>query len=376
MKIFIIAVKTFRENVRDSKSFWTALLFPAVLLLIYFNAFGGGGFADFLNVSVIDRSRSSESFELLKKIRSMNFEKNPVFTVREESNIENSKLCIAEGRCSAVIVIPETYSYDSAKGRPAVELYGDKVSDLYAFTEGFAEQALLERLEDLRGRQISAGYKISFHKKSGTSNDFLTGLPGIMVFAVFFGVIFTSMILNREETSGSFFRIRMSGTGIFDYLSGIMIFQILFSVLQICISFLLIYILGFRIQGSILQTVFVTLVLNLPVSGLGYAAAAFSRNTSEAVNIGTALMLPPVFLCGALFPMDPVFITLFGHSVNILSVFPSSDAADLIRKILIFKDSLSIHLTQMLRYSIISILYFLTGLVICRYRLYSGRKEI
>ncbi|HNO25428.1 MAG TPA: ABC transporter permease, partial [Leptospiraceae bacterium] len=243
-------------------------------------------------------------------------------------------------------------------------------------TEGFAEQALLERLEELNGKKISAGYRISFHKKSGTSNDFLTGLPGILVFAVFFGVIFTSMILNREETSGSFLRIRMSGTGISHYLSGVLIFQIFFSFLQIFTAISIIYILGFRMQGSILQTGFIILILNLPASGLGYAAAAFSRNTSEAVNIGTALMLPPVFLSGSLFPMDTFPVNLFGYTVNILSVFPSSDAADLIRKILIFGDSLNLHGGQTIQYFIISTVYFLSGLFIYRYRLSSGRKEI
>ncbi|HMZ57689.1 MAG TPA: ABC transporter permease [Leptospiraceae bacterium] len=376
MKLFLIAVKTFRENLRDSKSFYTALLFPALLLLIFFNAFGGGGFSDFLNIGLTDRSRSPESFELIQKIRSLKFENSPVFSVREGSDSDIFRLCIAEGRCSAAAVIPEMYSADAGKGKSEIELYGDTASDLYSFTEGFAEQALLERLEELNGKKISAGYRISFHKKSGTSNDFLTGLPGILVFAVFFGVIFTSMILNREETSGSFLRIRMSGTGISHYLSGVLIFQIFFSFLQIFTAISIIYILGFRMQGSILQTGFIILILNLPASGLGYAAAAFSRNTSEAVNIGTALMLPPVFLSGSLFPMDTFPVNLFGYTVNILSVFPSSDAADLIRKILIFGDSLNLHGGQIIQYFIISTVYFLSGLFIYRYRLSSGRKEI
>ena len=86
--------------------------------------------------------------------------------------------------------------------------------------------------------------------------------------------------------------------------------------------------MGLNSAGSLPLAVAITLVFSLGVTGVGFITAGFSRSEGEATGLGTALMVPLVFLSGAIFPLPAVILfSAFGHPVQVYDIMPSTHAA-------------------------------------------------
>jgi ABC-type polysaccharide/polyol phosphate export permease len=71
--------------------------------------------------------------------------------------------------------------------------------------------------------------------------------------------------------------------------------------------------------------------------------AAFARTDGEAASLGSIFLVPLVFLSGILFPMPAIpLFTVFGRTVGLYDLMPSTLASEAIRKAVTLGDVSSI----------------------------------
>jgi ABC-2 type transport system permease protein len=110
-------------------------------------------------------------------------------------------------------------------------------------------------------------------------------------------------------------------------------------LVQIFITFGAAAALGFENNGSLLLVIAIGLLFSLSVIGLGLVVACFARNDGEAANLASGLLVPLIFLSGALFPMPAAPLFSVGSiTVQAYDFSPATHATEALRKVMIFGD--------------------------------------
>lgn len=171
---------------------------------------------------------------------------------------------------------------------------------------------------------------------------FDSAAPGLFVFAILMIIPWTAMVITREARQGTLRRLRLTRLSAFGYLGGVTLYMMVIALIQVAVVFLAALAAGFHSQGSSLVAVLAALLLALGGVGLGLVVASFTRNDSEAGNIGGAVMMVQVFLSGAMFPMPAgTLFILGGHEMGIWDVFPATHALTAMRQVLLYGASVS-----------------------------------
>jgi ABC-2 type transport system permease protein len=249
-----------------------------------------------------------------------------------------------------------------------VSLVGDPGSDSFVFAHSFLNWLTREYAQGVGGWQddpLDITYE--FLPGTGTMSDFDFGVVGLVVFGIMFVIITTSTVMVRENVAGTLLRLRLTRAGAADLLLGVTLAQMVAAAVQMPITFGAALAMGFRNNGSLLLAIGIGLLLNLSAVGLGLIVAAFARNDGDAVNIGSAVMVPMVFLTDAMYPMPaaPLF-TIAGRTIEAYDLLPASHAAVAMRRVLIFGDGLANVAFELVAMTVLSLLLLGLGIVLYR----------
>jgi ABC-2 type transport system permease protein len=359
MKAFSIARKTVLELWREPLLLVLMLLFPTLLVGFYYLAFGQTeeGLATYLNVLIVnedagatiaDNSTWQAGKELIDVIRAEEFEGQPVFNVNVVTDRRPAEIALREHKASLLLVIPSDFTQALVDGiagmtpaSPAiVSLVGDPGSDSFVFAhsllEGVIRQYTMQSL-DWSDHILTEVYE--FLPGTGTMSDFDFGVGGIIIFGIAFAVITTPTVLVREHVQGTLRRLRLTRAGAGDLLIGVTLAQMIVIVVQILITFGAAVAMDFRNNGSLLLAIVIGLLFSLSAVGLGLIVACFARNDGEAANLGSGVLVPMVFLSGALFPMpDAPLVSIGDRTIQVYDILPATHAVEAIRRVLIFGD--------------------------------------
>ena len=341
MKILMFARKTLLEFWRSPQLFWLYLLFPAMMVLIYYSAFGvNTGMANYLTVLVDNQDNGQLGAEFVEYLKAAEFDGKPVFTVIELDSRAQGEIMLNEGRASAFLTLPVDFSQSLLELgiEPAnVELLGDPLSDTFAFAQSFSTGLLHAFSDRVTGWDQPLPLASEFLPNTGTLNDFQVGVPGLVIFGVLFGVITIAILLTRERSAGTLSRIRLSPAESYHFLGGIFLATLLLSLLQMLVTFAVAELVGFVPVGSLLLAVLIGVLAGVCATGAGLIAAVFSKNEGEATGFGTALMVPLVFLSGAVFPFPATEIfKIFGQSISWSHIMPSTFAAHAMSQVVLY----------------------------------------
>jgi len=344
MRALLIARKTIWEAWREPQLLGVFLVFPALMIAIYYAAFGqpAQSMARYLNILIWDQDGGAQAQEFVGAIRDMQFEGSPVFGVEMVSAQAEAETSLAEHQAALLLVIPDGFSrsLQSESARPAaVRLVGDPLSDNYAFARSFLSQVVEEFTRGKTGWTDPEPVRYEFVTGTGTLSDFQFGVPGVMVFGILFGVVASALVLVREFVNGTLRRMRLARVRSLDLVLGIVLAMAGLSLVQLPLAFGVALLFGFQSPGSLLLAIGIGLMLSITATGFGMLAAAFARSDGDATNLSTLLMLPLVFLSGAIFPMPPAQIaTLGGRTISLYDLMPSTHAAEAMRRVLVYGD--------------------------------------
>jgi ABC-2 type transport system permease protein len=375
VKSLHIARKTLLEALRDPQLLILFLVFPALLVVLYFFAYGGSAknLSTTLIILVDNRDKGPLGAELVNALREAKFDDQPMLTVTEVKSMDEARVTLSEWKAGGLLTIPEDFTDILNKADPAnpprLTLLRDPLSDSANFLSVMFEEPLRDFIMSKTGwREPKQVVSYTYVEGTGNLNDFQFGVPGVIIFGIAFGVMYTAILLVREMTGGAFQRLRLARITGYDLLGGITLAQLVICLVQVVITVLTAWICGLQTAGSFLLISLFALVFSLTATGCGMITACFARNDGEAANLSMIFILPLVFFSGAMYPMPPIpLVTLAGRTVYMADLMPSTFAADAIRRVMIFGEGLQTVWPQLLPVIIESVLLFLLGTRLFQY---------
>lgn len=345
MKAIWIARRLMRETLREPQVTLLFLLFPAMLIVIYYAAYGGTqqGMARFLNVLVYNQDQGPLGAEFIQTLRDGRFDGKPVFNLHEVASRSQGENLVAGRKQVLLLVIPPDFSAafvpHNLKKVSRLELVGDPANDNYLFAVGFIDPALEIFSNAHTGWDRPVLNQMEFVTNTGKMSDLQVGIPGVLVFAVLFGTLTSAMLMVREEVSGTLQRLRLSRMRSSDLLIGLALQQMLLGLAQLLVAFGTALAFGFSTPGSYALAVAIGLSVSLTATGLGLITACFSHSDGQAAILATIFLMPFAFLSGAVYPLPPLVLgKIAGRSIGLFDFLSTTHAAQAMRRVLVFGD--------------------------------------
>lgn len=412
MKFISIAIKDFKELIRDQRGLFMILGFPLFFMLVFGFAFGGMGQENEPHLLAVVNYDQGAIFPLTNE--EINFGNN--FTeVLQDSKYEDSDVnlfnvtvtteseadrLIKSREVDAAIIIPEDFSQSMVqlinsnlnqqnipaipegsipasnsptqviiKGDTSFSNFGVSQAILVGTLRQFQDQTVSAISETISPSTAPSAEFITTSVESvpGTESfsmfDFLA--PGMMVFAILLLATTVAAALSREVETGTLARLKMSRMRSFDLLFGGLIPWSLVAAAQILILLVVAIIMGFKWQGglnSLLLAIFIAVIGGIASVALGMIIAAFAKNDRQAANLGTLVTVPVSFLSGAFFALPPVVIGDFmGKQVQIYDLLPWTHTLNALRAVLTFGEGLNDIMNSLAWMIVLTLILFVIG---------------
>ena len=356
MKALAVSRKILLEYWREPLLLGLIFAFPVILLLFYYLAFGdtGQGMAKHLKIMALNQDSGALvagehinlGDQLIAQVVAARFEGLPIFDLQAVKDRREAEINLREHKAALLLVIEPDFSAtllsvasgsrEAAAAR--LSLLGYPSSDLYIFARSLLEGLIAEFCRQALGwehNSLALGYE--FTPGTGTMSDFEFGVAGLIVFGIMFLTISTAMTLVREEVNGTLERLRLTGLTSLDLMVGVTGAQLVLGVLMVLVTFGSARLMGFQGKGSLLLAILVGVLLSLSAVGLGLVTACFSRNESEAANLGAVIGVMLALISGAMYPLPEIpLATIAGQTIQLYDFLPPAHAARALQEILIF----------------------------------------
>jgi ABC-2 type transport system permease protein len=144
---------------------------------------------------------------------------------------------------------------------------------------------------------------LSFPVELGQLNYIAPAL--LAALALFFGFLLTGISFLRERSQGTLERLMASPVSRLDIVIGYLLGFFLFALLQTLIIVLFtIYALDVQYKGDLWQIFVFQIIILIGAINLGIFISAFARNEFQMVQFIPLIILPQMFLCGLLWPVE------------------------------------------------------------------------
>ena len=122
---------------------------------------------------------------------------------------------------------------------------------------------------------------------------------------LFFGFLLTGISFQRERSQGTLERLMASPVSRFDIVVGYLLGFLLFALAQtLIIFFYKVYVLDINFQGDLWQIIVFQIIIGIGAVCLGTFASTFARNEFQITQFIPIIILPQMFLCGLLWPVE------------------------------------------------------------------------
>lgn len=329
-----------RQSFREFQIAALFLLFPALMVYIYWGAFGAskGGFSGSLSALVVSGDAGGAAQapgagqagpggtvaeRLAAAMRAESFEGKPALRVHESTDYAASMEALRDGEVALVVD-----ARDTGEGRAT--LYTDPASGLGPYAEGFARVAAA-RAFARPGTDEAIFTEVRFSSGSGSSRDFLLGVPGLVVFGWAFGLLAIALLLVREIDRGTMDRIAMSASGPLPLVLGLWGLEAILGFVQALLVTAVALVLGFPLPHNAGNLVMTVLILNGLMAGValgfGLLTAAWAKSEGAAMSLSMVFIGPLAFLSGALFPLPGVgAVKIGGFALAANDLIPTTEA--------------------------------------------------
>ena len=131
-------------------------------------------------------------------------------------------------------------------------------------------------------------------------------LPAILAMLIlFFGFLLSGIAFLRERSQGTRERLMASPVSRVDILAGYLLGFLLFALVQTLILFFYsVYVLKVAFHGALWEIIVFQILIGILAVCLGIFISAFARNEFQMVQFIPLIIVPQVFVCGLLFPVE------------------------------------------------------------------------
>jgi ABC-2 type transport system permease protein len=130
--------------------------------------------------------------------------------------------------------------------------------------------------------------------------------PAIMAALIlFFGFLLTGISFLRERSQGTLERLLASPISKLDIVGGYLLGFLLFAIVQtLIIFFYMIYVLEISYHGELWQIIVFQVLIGIGAVCMGTFFSVFARNEFQMMQFIPLIIVPQMFLCGLLWPVD------------------------------------------------------------------------
>lgn len=317
-RIIAVAVKEWREILRDRLSFCLAFLVPSLLMVL----FGYGLSLDVENIpfAILDRDGTAMSRDYADRfIHSRYFQFQGY--ARREQDLDP---LLAGNRLRLAIVIPERFQERLRQDQPvavqtlidgtfpdrsrAAQGYVSAINASYSTELAAATLARREGTPLDRTRRLMEPVKTEVRYMYNPSAKSITSLSPkvIMMVLLMAPPLLTVLGIVREKESGSIYNIYASNVSRLEFLVGKLCPCVAISTINAAVLFAIArWVFGSPFKGD--WTVFVigTLIYVVCTTGIGLVVSAFVRTQVAAMALTAVLtMLPALLYSGAMMPVS------------------------------------------------------------------------
>ncbi|MBI5458755.1 ABC transporter permease [Methanobacterium sp.] len=417
MKFISVAIKDFKELIRDRRGLFMILLFPMFFMIIFGIVYGNMGQTnETYNLAVVNLDEGAKmpltneevnfGDNLTEIFRDSEYEDSDVklFNVINTSESSANKL-IQLKEADAMIVIPKNFSQtivDEMEDSIAAQTTGTTSSnnndtlkliisgDSSSMGFGVSQVVLIKIIGEYHDNLVAniqsqtSGssaeplklFEGDVGSVSGTESfsqfDFLA--PGMMLFAILLLATTVAASLTREVEKGTLARLRISKMRSFDMLFGALIPWSIVAAIQVLILLTVALIMGFNWQGglnSIVLAMFIGVIGGIGSIALGMIIASFAKNDTQAFNLGIMVVVPTSFVVGAFFQLPQVVIgEIMGRSFQIYDILPWTHILNALKSVLIYGNGLSAITYDLAWSAVLTAIIFVIGMgLFSRFRL-------
>lgn len=171
---------------------------------------------------------------------------------------------------------------------------------------------------------------LSFPAQKSLLNNVAPAL--LATLALFFGFLLTGISFLRERSQGTLERLMASPVSRLDIVLGYLLGFFVFALTQTLIIVLFtIYALNIDYKGELWQIFVFQVIVLISSINLGILISAFARNEFQMVQFIPLIILPQVFLCGLLWPVEQ----MSNYLQWIAKFLPLTYAVDGLREIML-----------------------------------------
>ena len=191
--------------------------------------------------------------------------------------------------------------------------------------------------------------------------------PGVIIFALLSNLAIVATTTLKDVKGGQLERLRLTRMTSFDYLMGLIVSQLVFSIIQISFMFGIAVVFGFNITINTIYAALFCLLINLSVTGLSLLLSGFVKTQEAARSLALAVGAPMAFVAGAFFEMpNPTIIprdTILGNnSFGIFDIIPARPALIALRVMLLTNRDISVVAYEIWLTIILSVIYLVIGM--------------
>jgi len=420
MKFISVAIKDFKELIRDRRGLFMILLFPMFFMIIFGIVYGNMGQTnETYNLAVVNLDEGAKmpltneevnfGDNLTEIFSDSEYEDSDVklFNVINTSESSANKL-IQLKEADAMIIIPKNFSQtivnemedsitaqttgttssDNNSNNDTLKLIisGDSSSMGFGVSQvvlikiiGEYHDNLVANIQSQTSGSSAEPLKLfegDVGSVSGTESfsqfDFLA--PGMMLFAILLLATTVAASLTREVEKGTLARLRISKMRSFDMLFGALIPWSIVAAIQVLILLTVALIMGFNWQGglnSIVLAMFIGVIGGIGSISLGMIIASFAKNDTQAFNLGIMVVVPTSFVVGAFFQLPQVVIgEIMGRSFQIYDILPWTHILNALKSVLIYGNGLSAITYDLAWSAVLTAIIFIIGMgLFSRFRL-------
>ena len=327
--ILVIAAKTVREILREPPL--AAMLVVAPLLFLGVLRLGYGAPRTPTHpVAVFDPDGAAA--DLLAELEATRHQDGrPVFDLRPVTDPEQAEEQLVDRDVDALLIVSD----DS----PSFTLRGE-ASDLhFVAASKLLRRAIHQHADRVAGRPRVTQLRQQALTRAEPDTLFDVHAPGMLVFAILLLIPQTAFYVSREIRRGTLRRLRLTRMRGGHLLAGVTLAQLGIAAIQVPLVFGAALLLGYRAEGSLLLGIGLALTLCLSAVGLGLVVACFADNDGQAVNLGAAVMMIQVIVCGAFFQLPPMTLfELADHPVGAFDLLPATHGMLALQQVLTYGD--------------------------------------
>jgi ABC-2 type transport system permease protein len=268
-------------------------------------------------------------------------------------------------KSDALIVIPKNFSKNIINNSDEIEIefVGDLTNINYMISAIWANEIISSFLTKITDIPKQFKVKESSLGISGKIDEFQLAVPGLLILSIIMLMFSASMAIISEVENKTMLRLKLSKLRAWEYLTGVVIVQVIVGVIAIFLTLFTAVVMGFDLQGSLLILLLIAILTSVSIVAFSLIIATVTKTANEILIAGNFPLFLFMFFTGAAFPMKAkALFHIFCYPISLQGLMSPTHAISALNKIMIMNMEFRDILPELVVLIVITIIYFIIGI--------------